>query len=152
MPDYLRQARDLRAKANYVPPPGSGLAAVGAEEKAALLAKAEELERKYAPPPPPPSPPGGYNPFYRNPNSRDTDDTTVTNRSGQRYTTYQGPTYGRAPYIDPNLAGYWYDILNDLLIRQPAWNKPPDEEDIVAEEYRTNDFNYEYEEEDYEHE
>lgn len=98
MPDYLKLARDLRAKAEYVPPPGSGLAPVGPEEKAALLAKAKELEVKY----------GNFNsPF--------TDDTIVTSRDG-RWSTVD------IERIRRERAERAWKIANDLLRSQFLWN------------------------------
>lgn len=139
MPDYLRLARELRAKANYVPPPGSSLTAVGPEEKAALLAKARELEDKHK----------LSSPF--------TDDTTVTSRDGFTF-------YGTSPYPYPYGSPEWeawaegirkerqaqaQKIAEDLAKNQWKWNseyydrfgnpKPQrgdDYDDIMEETYK----------------
>lgn len=148
MPDYLQLARDLRAKAAYKPPPGSSLEAVGAEEAAALIAKAEELERKYG-----------------NPNSRLTNDTVTTSRDGHtmtyhefisslyrfhaegngRYSPYNAPPRNEAEYERRRQQSE--RIAEDLLKNQYRWNdkyydeegnpKPqtPDEATIVEEQY-----------------
>lgn len=134
MPDYLRLARELRAKANYVPPPASGLTAVGPEEKAALLAKAREFEAKHA---------EAVTQY-----SRFTDDTTVTSRDGR-------PPYGTRDWDE------WFEVMKnirkaqaeriaeDLQRNQWRWNseyydqdgkpKPqrsPDYDDIMEETYK----------------
>lgn len=119
MPDYLRLARELRAKADYVPPLGSGLQPVGEAERAALLAKAGELEAR-----------------YRNSSSRSTDQTIPVGAFGF---TVNWPTetevQRQARYAE-SMRQTW-----DLYQRQHQWNK---EEDIVEEDYQ-----HEPEDEDY---
>lgn len=123
--DYQETIRALRAKAND--------RATGPDERAALLAKANEMEAKYG-----------------NSNSGSTDDTTIFSRDGRgRWVPWTPPV--PAP---THTAEFWREYLTNLAARQWMWNTEyydrdgnpvtkPDVDNIYEEEYR-----YEPEEED----
>lgn len=125
MPDYLRKARALRAKAAdpVVPAP----------EAKALLEKAAELEAK-----------------YRNSNSPFTDETTVTSRDGRP--SYGSPLY--EAWVDAmniRRQAQAQKIAEDLLENQWMWNteyydkdgKPRPTEADEDEDYGYETFNTE---------
>ena len=131
MPDYLRTARLLRAKAADPVVPDT--------ERQALLERADDLEKKYS-----------------NSSSRSTNDTTGTGTGPFTFTfTYnmwqprpETEAERRARYAESERQ------LRDLFNRQSAWNPPPWEEDIVEKDFRhqpeDEDYGYDlFEEDDY---
>ena len=114
MPDYAAKARALRAKAAD--------RAVTQQEREALLAKADELEKKHGT--------GGYFNFT----VHAPDDTTVTDRTGRTGQWYRPPSPGFRPAADSE---FWTDYMANLLRQQHMWNRTwnSEEEDIVEETY-----------------
>lgn len=118
--DHLATIRALRAKAADP--------AVTPDEAKALTEKADELAEKYG-----------------NPSSPPTDDTTVTSRDG----FWTPPSYMYDPdgtfnpfrrppgFTDPQAASKAWETLRDLHKNQHKWNRPPDEADLVEEDYQS---------------
>lgn len=109
MPDYHAKIIALRAKAADP--------TVTAAESKTLSDKANELEEKYG-----------------KPSSPSTDDTVTTSRDGRPFAWWDGPQGYRATTVPPSKESW--EAVWDLFHRQYQWNKPPDEADLVEENYQ----------------
>lgn len=125
--DYARIVRALRAKADDPVVPEA--------EKRALRERADALEKKYV-----------------SVSSPITDDTTTTSRDGYVWTPpdymrYMWQSDGRfnpfarpPGYQNPGFDQRRYEEAvrqtENLLRNQHMWNKPPDEDDLIADEFK----------------